>query len=461
MADSDKSLRIGVEVSTQEAISELDRYNKKLLEMAQRTEAAAAAAKEQAEAEAYATLKLEAKTKAAAKTAETSAQVAKADREVAASYKRISQEEIAAATAGTAATTRWTASKKELKDAIRGLMFQFPLLGRIAAIAMNPLTISVTALVGAVTILRNKFAGVGSVLESSGFAADKVNALADAWKRYAEAMKAAVDSGDRLAQTLKRIEERFDLIQRLSGKDELNPLAKKMQARQMGSARIADGARAMKRGRQMEQHAGRIKLGGSDKEDASVLTALESEANNAQVELAGVNELIRIGELLESKGNLRDVIGAVPEGVKWLREFGMAKPSAILPDLYKQRGEYSKIVSRPGSFRRRMEVNSARRSAYTSEIDNAYELQAIGSAEIAEGQAMIGAADVEFAASAFQARRPMIATRTGSGWSQTPQAIAAVRDANRAAASLERAFDAYTATMNRMKDRIQRDTKPE
>lgn len=52
------------------------------------------------------------------------------------------------------ATEKTTVSKKQLKDMVQGLRNEFPVLGRVAALAINPIAFSVAAITGAFVILK-------------------------------------------------------------------------------------------------------------------------------------------------------------------------------------------------------------------------------------------------------------------------------------------------------------------
>jgi hypothetical protein len=80
--------------------------------------------------------------------------VAAADKDIEAGIKRVTQADIAAATASTEANTKTTSAKRMAKDAVRGLAMEFPLLGRFAAMALNPITIAVAAVTGAFSIWK-------------------------------------------------------------------------------------------------------------------------------------------------------------------------------------------------------------------------------------------------------------------------------------------------------------------
>lgn len=175
MADADKSLKTSIETDASQAISEQERYNKKLQEMAVRTQEAAQATRELADAEALATLKAEALAKQNEKLAagnelarynETLERMAGNQAMAARTARELADAQAAAfADARVSGPANWskelyemgnaggeagqkiknasdeaTLSLFEQKKLINQLSHAFPELGWVARAALNPVT---------------------------------------------------------------------------------------------------------------------------------------------------------------------------------------------------------------------------------------------------------------------------------------------------------------------------------
>jgi len=201
MSDADKNLKFGIQTDASQGISELDRYNAKLKEMADREVQATKSAKELADAQAYAALKLEAKAKAAEKaaaaTAAETAAVKAADAEIQASSKTYTKAMADQVVSDTKAFT----SKAQLKDAFKQLGREFPLLGQLGRLALNPIAGSVAALTGAFAIWNwrmkeamETLVGFQSSFDPKALNAEKVNAAAEANERLATSLRKVIDA---------------------------------------------------------------------------------------------------------------------------------------------------------------------------------------------------------------------------------------------------------------------------
>lgn len=175
MADADKSLKTSIDTDASQAISEQERYNKKLQEMAVRTQEAAQATRELADAEALASLKAEALAKQNEKLAagnelarynETLERMAGNQAMAARTARELADAQAAAfADARVSGPANWskelyemgnaggeagqkiknasdeaTLSLSEQKKLINQLSHAFPELGWVARAALNPVT---------------------------------------------------------------------------------------------------------------------------------------------------------------------------------------------------------------------------------------------------------------------------------------------------------------------------------
>lgn len=97
----------------------------------------------------------------AGKAKEATAELKKLEEQTKATGKEgVRQEE-----AVTEATKKTTSAKRQLKAAVKGLAFEFPILGKVAALAMNPISLSVAGLVVAYKTAQD---GMAKIKESFG-----------------------------------------------------------------------------------------------------------------------------------------------------------------------------------------------------------------------------------------------------------------------------------------------------
>lgn len=88
-------------------------------------------------------------------------------------------------------------SKKQLKEAIKGLSMEFPILGRVAALALNPIAFAVAAGALAFTIWRRRAEELNRTLamvelpDLAGQKIGEISAVADAYKKLGEAVAEA------------------------------------------------------------------------------------------------------------------------------------------------------------------------------------------------------------------------------------------------------------------------------
>lgn len=210
MAGSDKTLKTSIEADASQGLSELDRYNAKLKEMAERQEAAEKSARELADAEAYAALKLELKAKAAeraaAQAAEEKAYAAQAAKEVAGSastYTKAMVEQIAT-------DDKAFASKKQLKDMFKQLGREFPLLGQAGRLALNPIAFAVAGITAAFVIYRKRVEEASHAMarmelpDLSELNPAKISAAAEAYKQYADALNGVIEKYNAIPAAAQR-----------------------------------------------------------------------------------------------------------------------------------------------------------------------------------------------------------------------------------------------------------------
>ena len=100
-------------------------------------------------------------------------------------------------------------SKKQLKEAIKGLSMEFPILGRVAALALNPIAFAVAAGALAFTIWRRRAEGL---IQSAG--ADMAGAATIGMQL--PAMSAANQQNSAVAAKVSQLEELAGLNKRIA-----------------------------------------------------------------------------------------------------------------------------------------------------------------------------------------------------------------------------------------------------
>ncbi len=114
----------------------------------------------------------------------------------------------------------WLAGRKaELKAAVKGLAVEFPLLARLAQLALNPITMAVSAISLAFGIWKSRVEGLTGALQQvelpdiSPDHAAHVNAAAVAWGKYAEELNKALSAneGKAVDNRLKEIDNHLAL----------------------------------------------------------------------------------------------------------------------------------------------------------------------------------------------------------------------------------------------------------
>ena len=229
MADNQLDILIrvlGDTAKAKEVAAELNKVGKAVENAADESERYNAVLKKQAEA-----MEFEAKSSARALKIAEAKKLNEQERAVAAEElakltKTYSQAEIDAALVGkkgmedvTGATDKAFTSKQQLKAAIKQLGHEFPILGQLGRMALNPITLVVAGITGAFVIWNARVRELQRSLEGIDLdALEKhkkgVDAIAQGWRDVAEAaMKAreAYNSADSVGErALKGINDEFN-----------------------------------------------------------------------------------------------------------------------------------------------------------------------------------------------------------------------------------------------------------
>lgn len=459
MADNEKALKMGIETDASKSISELDRYNAKLKEMADRTEAAAKAVREQADAEAYAALKLEAKARMAEKAAVQAAETKAIDEQLAKSYKKLGDADVAAALAGTEATNKWSASKKQAQEALKGFAAAFPGVAAAARLFLNPITLSFAAIGLSISALREKLKGVETDFRAAAWGTERANEGAEAVERMAKALSAAKVEASGLNTELAAISTHYANVARLT-KD--NPLVAKREADAKSRATSGQIAELRIRSQNLRRTAAEAGRGPSALDDQNTLAGLEADAQRAGEEIKKIDEEMAFLEKYldpDSSDAWRYGVGATQFALKY---GATTNASELLTAKRSERASYQGMIDRRDSFKQRMEVNEARRKLSTGAASEADALDAQARGLEAGRRRDDFNAQVDFGLSQSERGLGVTVTPQGNGYSITPAAAQEIARLRAQAGALEQGVATLTDMMQRMQkliDRVQAQNK--
>lgn len=167
--------------------------------------------------------------------AKGAADAKKSLKEIEVAAKATSDESVKASAKSEAATTKLTKSQRGLKDAIRGVALQFPILGRFAEAAINPLIggvgLAVSTITGLYLWLRDTHKTLEDII--------KVDAPAE-FQRLAQAQQEAQLEAASHARELERVRNANQSIA-----DSTNEIVQAIQARKVAEAEIDDAQKAL------------------------------------------------------------------------------------------------------------------------------------------------------------------------------------------------------------------------
>jgi hypothetical protein len=184
--------------------------------------------------------------------------------------------------------TEWlTGRKRELKEALKGVATQFPELAHVAHLALNPVTLAVSGIVGAFGIWKTRVDGLTQAMAGmqlpnvSPEFASRVAGLSDAWGRYADALIKAREAGNALekqsARNVAAIDNELKLRLQLIE-------AEKNLAAARGGDKLGTEEKAANQKTAAERAAGQAKLD----EGLNTAAELSKRADKRRWEAAGI-----------------------------------------------------------------------------------------------------------------------------------------------------------------------------
>lgn len=406
-------LKQQVEVNATEALSELDRYNAKLKEMADRQSQAADSAAKLTQAS-------EDQFKAAARLADVAerkaqaeAEVSSANEELARTARTVTAEEVNQLEK----TGRLTAGKKQLKEAIKGLSSSFPELGRIAQFALNPITFAFTALTAAVVLWRDRLSDSSRDFEKhKGFDPTYINTSAAAYLTLAENVSKVKTAASGVSQELDKILEKYKLIEQLGGK---SPQSDEQSMRDQAAAKFGAAANARIAAQNLRRQAAAIKVG-SGAGDASTLAKVQADAAKASAandEIAKQLELVDAAEQINEGSSDLGIVDQTQVALQYGWKFKGSSPADIRATLLQQQASNQQIIDRGTSVKQRLETGAAKRTAKTALEKAAAEKEAEAAQLAQEAGGLRTGAETSQGARLFGADvgRPSVFVATGPG----------------------------------------------
>jgi hypothetical protein len=116
------------------------------------------------------------------------------------------------------ATAKTISGKQQLSGSLRGLALQFPILGRVAALAMNPISLIVGGLVGAFQLWQKYIRSIEESLSGLKLPDIKqdeiarINDAASAWGKYAEKIASAASKSGQIRADMAAALEAIKLV---------------------------------------------------------------------------------------------------------------------------------------------------------------------------------------------------------------------------------------------------------
>lgn len=373
----------------------------------------------------------------------------------------------AAATKATEVTTRWTASKNQLRAAFRGLSAEFPALGRIASLALNPITLAVSGIAAAFKIWSDRMREANRVLggmelpDLMKLPPDRITAAAEAWMMYAEALgkvaekAASVEENSRKAKAA--LDAKWELLESLGGG---GGRAAKDRARQEAAEQARNAANLGLRGRAKLREAGGIGVAAKG-DDQAILDDMAAQAEVARTEIS------------DAEGNLADIQDF--KGKPWwkralsfgqmgrlYRRYGLEAGSASEIERRRISG-FQPAVDRFNRFRGQMPGRDALRSRRTELIEGGVEDLAASQAGFAEAGATDRAGQVAFGVSELAAGRNIVPSQFGAGNSVRAGVVAEIRRSYELLMEMDRLYKAQNIALTQRLNDLQRRmaTKPE
>lgn len=429
----------------EKAIDESERYQQKLQEMAAAQEAAALASKELADAAAYEQLKREALANSAAKAAEAEKQTAAAKE----SHIRTTELLAAANDSETDSTDRAFTSKKQLKDAIKQLGHEFPILGSLGRLALNPITAIVAGITGAFALWNAKIKEVETTYASMELPdlsppdPAKINASTEAWKNYGAAVaKIAEDMNgieQQTARTLAAISATAAMLAKMrqdeakkntTGQAAGGPGADAFFEREAARATFETESKAaqdlLKRAKEAEAKAKAERIN-SPEADARNLADMKAQAEAAEKSKA--IEMARLKDIADATNPDANNWGAKFR-VIW-RQFANGTDTQGLADIANQNidsadaviGRYNRALKDKPARDARRSARDENYSQSSADIEAANKMQE-------EAERKWREANVRYAYEMRQQGLPTPVTPTGAGGSITPDAAAEIKRLN-------------------------------
>lgn len=349
------------------------------------------------------------------------------------------------------ATEKTFAKKKQLKDIVKQLGHEFPVVASVAKAALNPIVISAGLIAASLAIVRDKLREVGAVMETSAWKTDKVNAAAEAWKEYAKWITDSKSAASGLEASLKNVAAYMTTIAELgkrTGKDtESNPLFARKGAETEAQLKETAAKQLRAKAAELRAKANKTQPGSSEQRDKNTQASLDEEAAKAAAEIATLDAEIKNLENIyspENSGNPK----YIAEHLNAAAKYGVTMdPTQIIATLKQQRAGYKGFVDLAARGRTDSETNAARRTAADSLRSKAAGFDAEAEGLEAQAKETRFRGNVAYYSAATAQGVTPVVTPNGRGFSVTPDVKAYFDKANADLLAIAREWSSALAGM--------------
>lgn len=232
-----------------------------------------------------------------------------------------------------ASTAKATSAKEALKQAAKGIATEFPIVGKVAQLAMNPISAAVAGITAAFSIwnwrmreAENVLAGMR--LPDGVIEVDRITSSAQAWEHYSAALKKTVEDFDSVNNKFAQTLALMDAAQKRA--DQMADSAAKRDQAKAKAAGATDAQLAVMSADQVAQQKARDLANRQQSLNAEVNKAGE-QAGEAQHKLG---EAMGISVMTETQDNQ---LGARYEENKKAAEKAQAEAKARKEQIEKYR----------------------------------------------------------------------------------------------------------------------------
>lgn len=313
---------------------------------------------------------------------------------------------------------------------LRAVGQEFPVIGQLGRLALNPIVASATLLVGAFAIMRQKINDAADSFATAKWDTANINEAAKAWSEMAASAAKWGESTDGLAKRLKEISDYLALIGRLSKETAENPLFARRASEAKADAMDSSAAQAEAEAAQLRADAKATRPRGAEEKDDATQVTLDKDAAKAAIEIARLQEQIDNINHLYSPENRNDP-RLIPQRIAAAARYGaFVNPEEMVGALEDQKAGYQKYIDLADSNRKRNETRDAKRKAADAMEARASVIEADAAKARADAKEERFRGQVAFIEGARAAGFDPVARPGAPGMSVTPEVKAYFEKAN-------------------------------